>query len=60
MLDRAYERRGSMSSRLVLALSLLAVDAKALAASLTVLAILCAYRFYGYWTTGFYVSDEFG
>src|ERR1022692_3897125 len=37
-----------------------ALDAKALIASLTILAVLCAYRFYNYWTTGFYVSDEFG
>jgi len=40
--------------------SLRTLDAKALAASLTVLAILCAYRFYSYWTTGFFVSDEYG
>jgi hypothetical protein len=36
------------------------LDAKALIASLAILASLCAYRFYNYWTTGFYVSDEFG
>lgn len=40
--------------------SLGASDGRALAGSLAVLAVLCAYRFYNYWTTGFFVSDEFG
>jgi hypothetical protein len=60
MLDKAKRRRGSMTSRLMPALSLRTLDAKALAACLSVLAVLCAYRFYDYWTTGFFVSDEFG
>jgi hypothetical protein len=33
---------------------------KALAAALSVLGVLCAYRFYDFWTTGFFVSDEYG
>lgn len=35
-------------------------DTKVLAGSLTILAALCAYRFYDFWTTGFFVSDEYG
>jgi hypothetical protein len=35
-------------------------DSKALVGLLGVLAVLCAYRFYDYWTTGFFVSDEYG
>ena len=27
---------------------------------MAILAVLCAYRFYNYWTTGFFVSDEYG
>ncbi len=40
--------------------SLQSVDSKVLAASLAVLAFLAIYRFYNYWTSGFFVSDEFG
>jgi hypothetical protein len=40
--------------------SLRTIDTKALAACLATLAILCAYRFYDFWTSGFFVSDEFG
>jgi hypothetical protein len=36
------------------------LDAKVLIGSLLALAVLCAYRFYSYWTSGFFVSDEFG
>lgn len=60
MLDRRHKRIGVMRSRLIPALSLRSLDAKALACSLAVLAVLCAYRFYNYWVTGFFVSDEFG
>src|SRR5271155_2508580 len=35
-------------------------DTKALASALTILAALCVYRFYDFWTTGFFVSDEYG
>ena len=60
MQDGAYEKRGSIRSRLIPALSLRTLDARALAGSLSVLAVLCAYRFYNYWTTGFFVADEYG
>jgi hypothetical protein len=36
------------------------ISAKALVVSILVMAVLAVYRFYNYWTTGFYVSDEFG
>ncbi len=49
-----------MRSQLVALSSLRALDAKALVALLATLAVLCAYRFYSFWTTGFFVSDEFG
>ena len=48
--------RGRVSS----AARMRGLDAKVLAALLATLAVLCAYRFYSYWTTGFYVSDEYG
>ena len=60
MVDGHHKRRGSLSSRLIPALSLRTLDTKALAGSLAVLAVLCAYRFYNFWTTGFFVSDEYG
>src|SRR5579859_8082336 len=37
-----------------------AIDSKVLVGLLGALAVLCAYRFYDYWTTGFFVSDEYG
>ena len=48
--------RGRVSS----AARMRGLDAKVLAALLATLAVLCAYRFYDYWTTGFFVSDEYG
>jgi hypothetical protein len=47
-------------NRLRSALRLDGPDAKVLAGALTILAGLCAYRFYDFWTTGFFVSDEYG
>lgn len=38
----------------------LGLDTKALIAAIAALAVLASYRFYSYWTTGFFVSDEFG
>jgi len=40
--------------------SIRTLDARVLAASLSALAVLCTYRFYNYWISGFFVSDEFG
>jgi hypothetical protein len=36
------------------------LDARVLAGSLSALAVLCTYRFYNYWISGFFVPDEFG
>ena len=36
------------------------LDTKALLVAEAIMAALCAYRFYSYVTTGFFVSDEFG
>ncbi|MDA4118184.1 MAG: hypothetical protein OK455_07555 [Thaumarchaeota archaeon] len=46
--------------KLLLRSKLRTVDAKVLLLSLSLLAALCAYRFYSYLVTGFFVSDEFG
>lgn len=36
------------------------LEAKTLLAAISLVAVLSAYRFYDYWTSGFYVSDEYG
>jgi len=38
----------------------LSIDKKTLIVAEAAMAALAAYRFYDYWTTGFFVSDEFG
>jgi len=38
----------------------LSIGPKALLFSVVAMAVLCMYRTYDYWVTGFYVSDEFG
>ena len=60
MLNGYQKTFGIVRSRFMSASRLRALDAKALTGSLAILAVLCAYRFYDYWTTGFFVSDEYG
>ncbi len=60
MLNGRREAFEIIRSRMVSIVRLRTLDAKALAGCLASLAILCAYRFYNFWTTGFFVSDEFG
>lgn len=47
-------------SRAIPQLSIRTIDAKVLLGCLSVSAILCVYRFYNYWTSGFFISDEYG
>lgn len=35
-------------------------DTKALSLAVSLMAVLSAYRFYAYWSTGFFTSDEYG
>ncbi len=60
MQSGAQKTLGAIRLRLVSAAHLRTMDAKTLAGCFAALAVLCAYRFYSYWTTGFFVSDEFG
>jgi len=60
MLRESRNTLGIVRSRFVSGLRLRTLDAKALTGCLTIFAVLCVYRFYDYWTTGFYVSDEYG
>ena len=53
-------RTRSLRSRATLSASLRPIDVRVLAGALALVAVLAAYRFYDYWTTGFFVSDEFG
>jgi hypothetical protein len=38
----------------------LSIEKRSLLLAEVLLAVLASYRFYSYWTTGFYVSDEYG
>src|SRR5438093_3076232 len=60
MLSGPRESFRLVRSRLVSIPRVLTLDAKVLGGALTLLAVLCAYRSYNYWITGFFVSDEFG
>ena len=60
MLSGPRESFRLIRSRLVSIPRVLTLDAKVLGGALTLLAVLCAYRSYNYWITGFFVSDEFG
>src|SRR2546425_4409616 len=60
MLSGPRESFRLIRSRLVSIPRVLTLDAKVLGGALTLLAVLCAYRSYNYWVTGFFVSDEFG
>jgi len=51
---RALSLGPGISSRLS------ALDTRALVVSVVIFAGLAAYRFYSYWMTGFFVSDEYG
>src|SRR3989441_2091567 len=60
MLSGPRESFRLIRSRLVSIPRVLTLDAKVLGGALTLLAVLCTYRSYNYWITGFFVSDEFG
>lgn len=54
---RSFANNRGMSLR---ALAGLSIDLRVLVLSVAAFAVLCAYRFYDYWVTGFFISDEFG
>jgi hypothetical protein len=59
-LSEARKHSGSPCVMRKISFSTLGIDTRALMGAIALLGILGIYRFYDYWTTGFYVSDEFG
>src|SRR5438309_4516217 len=60
MLSGSHDLLRVVRSRHAWAADLRRLDARALVISLSALGGLCLYRFYDFWTTGFFVSDEYG
>jgi hypothetical protein len=60
MLNGSSSPLGAFRTKMTSIAHLRTLDAKVLAGCLVILAGLSIFRVYDYWTTGFFVSDEFG